>query len=30
MLVWRVNHKTFFQRRPEVIGDPLAGPTVTE
>jgi amino acid transporter len=30
MLVWRVNHKTFFQRRPEVLGDPRAGPTVTE
>jgi amino acid transporter len=30
MLVWRVNHNAFFQRRPEVLGDPRAGPTVTE
>jgi amino acid transporter len=30
MLVWRAGHKEFFQRRPEVAGDPLQGPTVVE
>jgi amino acid transporter len=30
MVIWRVNHKAFFRRRPEVFGDPLQGPTVTE
>jgi amino acid transporter len=30
MLLWRIEHKGFFTRRPEVVGDPLAGPTVTE
>ena len=30
MLLWRIEHKTFFKRRPEVFGDPLQGPTVTE
>jgi amino acid transporter len=30
MLIWRINHKAFFRRRPEVYGDPLQGPTVTE
>jgi amino acid transporter len=30
MLVWRINHKTFFRRKREVIGDPLQGPTVVE
>ena len=30
MVVWRINHKDFFRRRPEVYGDPLQGPTVTE
>jgi amino acid transporter len=30
MLVWRINHKDFFRRQPEVYGDPLQGPTVTE
>jgi amino acid transporter len=30
MLLWRIDHKTFFNRRPEVVGDPLQGPTVTE
>jgi amino acid transporter len=30
MLVWRVNHKAFFRRKPEVIGMPLQGPTTLE
>jgi hypothetical protein len=30
MLVWRVSHKQFFRRKPEVVGGPRAGPTVTE
>jgi len=30
MVLWRIEHKTFFRRRPEVYGDPLQGPTVTE
>jgi amino acid transporter len=30
MLIWRINHTAFFRRRPEVYGDPLQGPTVTE
>jgi amino acid transporter len=30
MLIWRINHKAFFRRRPEVYGEPLQGPTVTE
>jgi amino acid transporter len=30
MLLWRIEHKAFFKRRPEVIGDPLQGPTVVE
>jgi amino acid transporter len=30
MLLWRIEHKDFFKRRPEVVGDPLAGPTVIE
>src|SRR3954462_533940 len=30
MLLWRIEHKGFFTRRPEVVGDPLAGPTVIE
>jgi amino acid transporter len=30
MLIWRINHKAFFRRRPEVYGDALQGPTVTE
>jgi hypothetical protein len=30
MLLWRVEHKDFFKRRPEVYGMPLQGPTTTE
>jgi amino acid transporter len=30
MLVWRAGHKDFFERRREVAGDPLQGPTVVE
>jgi amino acid transporter len=30
MLVWRSGHKEFFKRRPEVVGEALQGPTVTE
>jgi O-antigen/teichoic acid export membrane protein len=30
MLLWRMEHKEFFKRRPEVVGEPLAGPTVVE
>jgi amino acid transporter len=30
MLLWRIEHKEFFKRKPEVVGAPRAGPTVTE
>jgi amino acid transporter len=30
MLLWRIEHKDFFARRPEVFGMARAGPTVTE
>jgi amino acid transporter len=30
MLVWRSGHKEFFKRRPEVVGEEMAGPTVVE
>jgi hypothetical protein len=30
MLVWRLNHKAFFRRPREVIGQAKAGPTVVE
>ena len=30
MLLWRIEHPEFFRRRPEVAGEPLQGPTVTE
>jgi amino acid transporter len=30
MLLWRIEHKDFFRRRPETFGMARAGPTVTE
>jgi amino acid transporter len=30
MLLWRIEHKDFFKRRPETFGMARAGPTVTE
>jgi amino acid transporter len=30
MLLWRIEHKAFFRGKPEVVGAPRAGPTVTE
>jgi hypothetical protein len=30
MLLWRIEHKDFFKRKPEVYGMARQGPTVTE
>ena len=30
MLLWRIEHREFFKRRPETFGMARAGPTVTE
>jgi amino acid transporter len=30
MLIWRSAHPEFFRRKPEVLGQKMAGPTVTE